>query len=151
MKHRNIISFLLLHLILISLCLVSCSLNSHEAASTLPNGVYEFGDSCYYLIELPPNQTVESYFTLFGKHGTVVVDETDMNTYSEHLGTVYYSQVAEGGWVAYFKSKTGTILYMPESIPADSITRISSRLAWNSDNYMYFEEAKQYLPFLNSQ
>lgn len=134
----------------VALAIIAITYNPPEqAVSQLPDGVYSFGDVRYYVIKLPGGTAVlNRYFTLEGASGMVVVDRTDANSYSKNLGTVYYSQVQQGGWVAYQKSGTDCVLYIPGGIPDKDVKIVSSRLAYGAERYLTLEEAREYVPWL---
>ena len=115
----------------------------------LPSGVRSVGEDNYcYIIKLPDGKSVSDYFTLVGGKGTVCVSETDVLSYDNYLGTVYYQSVSEGGWVGYGKSQTGCVVYIPSDFPENRVTHACSMLATNASNYMTIEEARAYIQWL---
>lgn len=145
MKKRALIVIIVLQMLV---CIAGCTNAGHEEASS--KGVYTQGKKTYYRIDLPSGSRVDDHFELTGNEGTVVMTQVDVNGSggSQNNGAVYYRAVSQGGWVAYDESKTGIILFLPSEFTADHVQLACSSLVRGGDNYMSFEEAKTYIPWL---
>ena len=143
---RAMVSFLVICLLI--LCFTACGSNEKDQRGIGIAGT----DHEYYIIKLPDGKKVADYFELTGAEGVVTGMQTDVKSYSEKLDTIYNRQTKDGAWVAYAKSQTGLMIYMPKGFPENLVAITCAHLATNwemSDgDYMTIEEAKAYIPSL---
>lgn len=145
MKKPTLIILVILQLVL---CMTGCSGTGHEASK--PKGICTQGNKTYYRIDLPSGSCVDDHFDLVGNEGTMMMTQVDVNgsNGSQHKGAIYYRAVEQGGWVAYDKSKEGTILFLPSEFTVDHVQLACSSLVYGGDDNMSWTEAKNYIPWL---
>ena len=128
---------------LILLCLSGCSVKEE-----LPKGVCEHGDKEYYRIMLPYGRNVGSQFALKGPKNTMVVSFFGESGGSQGNVAVYFQEVEQGGWVAYTGSGTGLILYFSSRFTVEQVQLACTDLTRSKDNYMSWDQAKEYIQWL---
>lgn len=111
------------------------------AEEEVPRGVIrgESGDS--YIVKMPTDMDVKDYFALTGERGCMHMSD-EMNL---RMDTVDYSEVEEGGWVIYAED---LFLYVPYELSERGAQYACVTLAQNVDNYMTYENAKEYIKVL---
>lgn len=132
--------------VLIAILTVGC----REEKKQLPPGVSVFGGKYYcYAVQMPAGKSVLDYFSLQGEEGMVAVSEGSLTETFDFKGSVYYREVAGGGWVGYFKSKTDKFVYLPAGFPKELVQSGCAELARTS-GFLSIEDAAAYIPGLTA-
>lgn len=126
-------------LVVIALLITGCG------TKKLPDGVIRDDSGDWYIVKMPASKDVKDYFTLTGEIGYVHGTNLGQMDRNESLGGANYARVEEGGWVAY---RDDLFLYIPYDISAGQAKMACATLVLNQDNYMTFEEAKEYIEYL---
>ncbi len=120
-----------------------------EIEQELPVGVHQSNNGdYYYTIKLPTGAEVEDYFTLTGPKNTIHVAETDVDSYSEDMGFVYYYTCTKGGWVAFSGKNPDRVMYIPEGLSAQQVQIICATFPYRAAKCMSMDEAKNYISWL---
>ena len=107
-----------------------------------PRGVVTVSNCESYIVKIPTGKNVSDYFTLLGTSGTVVMHNFGNMNQDKIMGTAYYNQVKEGGWVI---QGNGLFMHIPDDISSDAARRACNTFLTNQDNYMSVEEYKEYM------
>ena len=135
--------FLFLCVLLLSFGLISCSSSNEER-----KGIRTVGDETCYQINLE-NNTVEDYFSLVKPDGQIVVTPFSFEGKPEggsRSVVVYYSQIEEGGWVAY---SDNLAIYFPSEVSESNVQMTCSAfLDITADECYTIDEVREYLPWI---
>lgn len=134
---RNNNCRIIVWLLVLMLLLSSCTPEEKE-----PRGVVTVSNCKSYIVKIPEGKNVTDYFTLLGTSGTVVMHNFGNMNQDNLMGTAYYNQVAEGGWVIH---GNGLFMHIPADIPSDAASLACNKFLTNQDNYMSLEEYKGYI------
>lgn len=136
----------LLVIILCILCFCGCGNRMADDTQTeaSPKGVCYRGEKEYYRIMLPGTKA-SSAFNLTGAENKVAIKEY-MSGGSSQI--VYFREVSQGGWLAYTNGETGLVLYFSAQFDINEVQLKCYDLTKDKDNYMSWNEAKKYIPFL---
>lgn len=110
--------------------------------SSTPKGVVRYGNVDCYIFKLPAGRSVEDYFQLEGMANNVHVSDP-----YGYMGNAQYRAESRGGYVAYTGNMVG---YVPAGGDANDASSLCSRMIWDSQGYMTFDEACEYLPWLKN-
>lgn len=108
-------------------------------------GVCKEGEQEYYVISLPEGCSVDNYFNTKGEEGTISIVVCPPGELDGIVKNVKYSNVVEGGCVAYI----GTcVAYIPYECGPQKIKTVCGLIANEPDDCMTIEMAKEYISFL---
>ena len=85
---------------------------------------------------------MEDYFNIPSHKNTIVISRTDVSTYFQNEGSVYYWQEEKGNWIGYYGD---IFMYIPADVGESSAKNAYISLPLKIGNYMTIEEAANYI------